>query len=175
MLIKLCYIFNASAQSKRYPQHPNGGISRRLQSSTIGRLPDYLDLWTRAALTSLLYNCSTWLIKENRINNCQDFLLQAAFRTGIGCATVALRSECGLVSPPLLVWEEKVKLVLHIRSLELGSLARRVYEEHKKKSLPGLDAKVTTIYESLVIEDTNNTEQDKRRNTMKLKEAWPNF
>ena len=150
-------------------------LAEDYRAQLVGGFLTILDLWTRAALPSLLYNCSTWLglTKEakNRLNNCQDFLLQAAFRTVPGCPTVALRSECGLVSPHLLVWEEKAKLILHIRSLEPDSLARRVYEEQKKNRWPGLAAEVTAICESLVIEDANETNEDKNKYTEKLKEA----
>ena len=44
----------------------------------------------------------------------------------------------GILDMGLRVWIEKAMLVLHVRKLEEGSLARRSYEEQVTKMWPGL-------------------------------------
>ena len=150
-------------------------LAEDYRAQLVGGFLTVLDLWTKAALPSLLYNCSTWMglskEGESKLNNCQDFMLRLAFRTGPGCPTIALRSECGLISPHLTVWEEKVKMIIHIRGLDASSLARRVYEVQKLNSWPGLAKEVSSICEALVIEDANNTKEDVKHYFKKLKEA----
>ena len=49
-------------------------------------------------------------------------------------------------------------LILHIRSLEEDTLARKIYMEQKKLNLPGLAKETTLICQSLNIEDCNSTQ-----------------
>ena len=62
----------------------------------------------------------------------------------------------------LLVWIEKVMLILHIRNLEDGAIAKRIYEEQKEKNWPGLVAETEQICKELKIESVNKTNQSKK-------------
>ena len=48
-------------------------------------------------------------------------------------------------------------LVLHIRSLTMDTLARRVYEEQKTNNWPGLAKETTVICSELGVEDCTST------------------
>ena len=52
---------------------------------------------------------------------------------------------------------EKVMLIIHFRSLEENTLARRIYEEQKQENWPGLAAETKIICQELQIEDCNIT------------------
>ena len=41
--------------------------------------------------------------------------------------------DSGVLDMSLRVWVEKIMLIIHIRSLDEGTLARRVYEEQKTR------------------------------------------
>ena len=117
-------------------------LAEDFRAQAAGGILTDLDLWTKAALPTLLYNSSTWLgltkEGENRLSACQDFMLRLSFKTGPGCPKIALRSECALLSPHLQVWPEKIKLLYHIRELEEGSLAYQVDEQQTSNDWPGL-------------------------------------
>jgi hypothetical protein len=51
---------------------------------------------------------------------------------GPGCPVASLCWETAMLSMELRVWVEKLMLVLHIRNLGEGTLARIVYEEQKR-------------------------------------------
>ena len=57
----------------------------------------------------------------------------------------------------LRVWVEKIMFIIHIRSMDEGSLARRVYEEQKNKNWPGLASENALFCQKLNIEDCNVT------------------
>ena len=150
-------------------------LAEDFRSQIVGGFLTVLDLWTKAALPTLLYNSSTWfgLTKEgeNRLNACQDFMLRLAFRTGPGCPKIALRSECGLLSPHLQVWAEKIKLLYHIRELEGGSLAGQVHEQQVYNDWPGLVKEVEQFCQVLCIESAVSTKQEKANYCKEVKEA----
>jgi hypothetical protein len=62
----------------------------------------------------------------------------------------------------LRVKVEKVKLVIHIRSLNGDTLARKVYEEQREKGWPGLALETKNICAELRIEDCNTTKLPKK-------------
>ena len=66
-------------------------LAEDYRAQLVGGFLAILDLWTSTALASLLYSCSIWLgltkEAENILDNCQNLLFWAAFRTGPGCAT----------------------------------------------------------------------------------------
>ena len=62
----------------------------------------------------------------------------------------------------LLVWIEKIMLILHIRNLEQSAISRKVYEEQKRENWPGLAKETQEICEELKIENVNITSQNKK-------------
>ena len=90
-----------------------------------------LDLWELAILPSLMYNACTWVgmgrEAEEQLENLQCMYIRLLMG-GLpqSCPKVALRSETGLLAMKLRVWKEKVMFVLHLRKLEVTSLAKQV-------------------------------------------------
>ena len=56
---------------------------------------------------------------------------------------------------------EKVMLILHFRSLDENTLARRIYEEQRQEKWPGLAVETELICQELQIEDCNITRLSK--------------
>ena len=102
----------------------------------VGGLGTALLLWESCALSSLLYNCSTWLgmgrKEEEALAECHFFFLRLALGTGPGAPKHALRVDLGVRSTLLRVWQQKIMLVHHIRSLEDESLTKMMYKEQVK-------------------------------------------
>ena len=61
----------------------------------------------------------------------------------------------------LRIWKEKLMLILHIRSLNDETLAKKIYEEQRKEGWPGLVKETKNICEALGIEDVNKTKMNK--------------
>ena len=61
----------------------------------------------------------------------------------------------------LRVCIEKIMLIIHIRSLDEGILARRVYEEQKTQKWPRLASETALFCQILCIEDCNVTTMSK--------------
>ena len=54
-------------------------------------------------------------------------------------------------------------MVIHLRSLDIITLARRIYEEQKKQNWPGLAKETKAICEKLKIEDCNITQLSREK------------
>ena len=61
----------------------------------------------------------------------------------------------------LRIWKEKLNLVLHIRSLNDETLAKKIYNEQRKQGWPGLAKETKNICEVLGVEDVNTTQMNK--------------
>ena len=57
----------------------------------------------------------------------------------------------------LRIWREKIKMILHLRTLGETSLASKVYREQVAKGWPGLAKEAKDICSQLGIEDCNTT------------------
>ena len=77
----------------------------------------------------------------------------------------------GVLDMGLRVYIEKCMLVLHVRKLEEGSLARRVYEEQVPKEWPGLAQEVHQICLELGVESAHTTKMSKKVYRSKLTSA----
>ena len=88
-----------------------------------------------------------------------------------GTPSAALTWETGLLEMGLRVKLEKLLLVLHIRTLDEESIARKVYEEQMLQSWPGLAAETAQICRDLDIEDVNSTNMSKKDFKMRAIEA----
>ena len=61
----------------------------------------------------------------------------------------------------LRIWKEKLMLILHIRSLNDETLAKKIYNEQRKQGWPGLAKETKNICEVLGVEDVNTTQMNK--------------
>ena len=70
-------------------------------------------------------------------------------QVGPGAPLTALTRETGLMDMGLRVDMEKLMFVMFIRSLDEDSLSRKMYEEQKEKSWPGLAKETKDMCERL--------------------------
>jgi hypothetical protein len=144
------------------------------RAKAVGGLDTALMLWESCCVPSLLHGAGTWVemkaATENRLNNLQRWFIRLVLQVGPGAPKAALGFESGLMDMGLRIKLEKVMLVFHLRSLEEGALARKVYEEQRERHWPGLAAETEKICTDLGIEDCNTTNLSKKeyRELMKL-------
>ena len=97
---------------------------------------------------------------EKKLNKIQNWFLRLVLQVGPGAPLASLLWDTGLLDMGLLVWREKLMLVLHLRSLDEDSLARRFYEEQKANNWPGLVKEAQEICQKLDIECVTATGLD---------------
>ena len=97
-----------------------------------------------------------------QLNNLQRWFIRLVLQVPQGTPTAALTWETGLMEMGLRVQIEKLLLVLHIRSLDEETLARKIYEEQKQQLWPGLATETKDICKDLDIEDVNETNLSKK-------------
>jgi hypothetical protein len=109
----------------------------------------------------MLHGAGTWVEispeTEKRLNALQNWFVRLMLRVGPGAPTASLCWDTGLLDMGLRVWREKLRMILSLRSLGEGTLARRIYEEQRARQWPGLAREATQICEELGIEDCNVT------------------
>ena len=83
----------------------------------------------------------------------------------------SLTWETGVMDMGLRVDFEKIKLVLHIKSLDESTLAKKMYNEQKENDWPGLAKETSKLCEKLNVEDVNKTIMDKKQYIETVKNA----
>ena len=135
-------------------------IVEEYQMQSLGGLAAAWELWERALLPSLLSGAGTWLgeCKEaiGLCDNLQNFYWRIILKVPESCPKVALRCETKMLGMKWRLWQEKIFLIMRIRSHEEDTLCRLIYEEGKKKGWPGLGKEVANICQELNIPDVNN-------------------
>ena len=140
-----------------------------------GGLDTALLLWERCVIPSLLYGAGTWVdvsattIKS--LNNLQRWFLRLVLQVPQGTPTASLTWETGTREMGLRIKMEKLLLLLHLRSLDEDSLARKMYEEQKLNEWPGLAKETKEICKYLNIEDVNTTKESKKEYRKKVNKA----
>jgi hypothetical protein len=136
-------------------------ITNDWRSETIGGFETAIILWEACIIPSLLHSCSTWMqiskTTENRLNNLQRWFLRLILQVPKSTPAASLTWETGFLDMRLRIWKEKIMLVMHIRSMEDNSLAKKVYDQQKEEGWPGLAKETRKICEELGIEDCNTT------------------
>ena len=99
---------------------------------------------------------------EKRLNKIQNYFVRLVLRLGPGSPLVAILWDSSLLDMKLRIWEQKVMMVFHIRSLDKDTLANTIYEEQKSNEWPGLYQETKQICEDLQIEDCNITRLSKQ-------------
>ena len=122
-------------------------------------------LWETCCVPSMMHGAGTWVemskSTEKRLNKLQCWFVRLILKIGQGSTVSGLLWDTALLDFGLRVWIEKVMLIIHIRSLDENALARRVYEEQKKNSWPGLASETSLLCQTLSIEDCNLTKLGK--------------
>ena len=149
------------------------------RAQTVGGMETALMLWEACCIPSMLHGAGTWVqistATENKLNALQVWFLRLALRLGQGSPVVSLLWDSSLLDMSLRVWREKTMMVLHLRSLDETTLARRVYEEQKKQNWPGLANETKTICQKLMIEDCNITQMSRAKYREYVTEACHNM
>ena len=119
------------------------------RSEAVGGFETGLFLWESCCLPSLLHNAGTWVEMSTdavkRLNSLQNWFVRLLLRQGPGSPTGSLLWETGLLSMDLLVWREKLSMILHIRGLDQDSLAKRIWAEQMAFNWPGLAKEAAKI------------------------------
>ena len=109
------------------------------RARAVGGMETALMLWQTCVIPSLLHGAGTWqeMSKQTvkQLNSIQNWFIRLMLQVGPGAPLPALLWETGLLDMELLVWIEKIMLILHIRNLETRAIARKIYEEQKEKKL----------------------------------------
>ena len=113
----------------------------------IGGLMAARELWERALIPSLLSGAGTW------IGDCKEAV--TIYKTD-SCPKVALKCETKMLGMKWRVWQEKILLLMQIRSHDTDTLCRLIYEEGKSRGWPRLGQEVTDICQNLNIPDVNH-------------------
>ena len=77
------------------------------------------------------------------------------------CPKIALQSETRMVGMKWRIWQEKILLLMRIKSHGLDTLCRQVYEEGKRQQWPGLGQEVAEICDHIGIPDVNSVTVNK--------------
>jgi hypothetical protein len=121
-----------------------------------------LMLWEACCIPSMLHGAGTWVdinkTTEKKLNALQNWFVRLTLRIGQRSPLDSLLWDFSLLDMSLRIWREKVMMILHIRSLDETSLARRIYEQQKENNWPGLARETKDICTSLNIEDCNITQ-----------------
>ena len=136
------------------------------QMQALGGLAAAWDLWERALIPSLLCGAGTWLgdITEavKLCDKIQDFYWKIILKVPDSCPKLAIRCEANMRSSKWRIWEEKCLLLLRIKSLGEGSLAKQIYQEAEEKGWRGLGKEVRDICQELKIPDFNQYRMAKK-------------
>ena len=126
-----------------------------------GGLDTAIMLWEQCYVPALLHGAGSWVEMAakttKRMNNLQRWFLRLVLQVGPGAPLASLTWETGVMDMGLRVALEKIKLVLHIRSLSENTLAKKVYTEQRKNGWPGLAKESKSICEDLNIGDVSTT------------------
>ena len=129
------------------------------RAKAVGGILGAFVLWEACCIPTLLSGAGNWLNitrgAEQRLEALQNWFVRLVLRVGQGCPGPSLRWESGLLSMRMRIWVEKVMLVRHVRSLDINTIARRVFEEQKHQKWPGLVRESAAICELLGVEDCN--------------------
>ena len=135
-------------------------IIEEFQMQVIGGMMAAWELWEKALIPSLLSGAGTWFGKcEKAIDLCDDlqnFFWRVMLTVPESCPKVALKCETRMLGMKWRVWQDKIFLLMRIRSHGDGSLCKEVYKEGRERGWPGLGKEVSEICEEIGIPDAND-------------------
>ena len=142
-------------------------IIEEFQMQVMGGMMSAWELWEKALVPSLLSGAGTWFGPggcKTAIELCdklQNFFWRVMLTVPESCPKLALRCETAMIGMKWRIWQEKLLLLLRIKSQNMNSLCRQVYEEGKVNGWPGLGEEVTEICKEIGIPDLNEVNVSK--------------
>ena len=106
-------------------------IVEDFQMQALGGLAAAWDLWEQALILSLLAGAGTWLGDasiHHLCNKTQDFYWTTLLKVPDSCPKSAIICKTFMKSMKWRIWEQKCFLVLRVKNLEEGSLAKNTKE-----------------------------------------------
>ena len=80
-----------------------------------------------------LARCDINANTEKQLNSLQNLFVHLLPQVGRGSPVAALLWDTALLDTRLIIWREKLMMIVHIRSLGEETLARQIYKEQKSK------------------------------------------
>ena len=134
------------------------------RARVVGGLENALFLWESVCVPSLFHGAGMWTEisteTENRLNQIQLWYLHLVLQIGPGSPKVSLWWDFKMLDCKYRVWEEKLRLILFIRSQGKDTLSRKMYEQQKLNKWPGLADETAKICQVLGIENVNYTDHN---------------
>ena len=145
----------------RAASHEIAIIVNDWRSQVVGGMETALQLWESCCISSLLHGAGTWVeVSEQTIktlNSLQQWFVRLILQVGPGTPLASLQWDFALLDMKIRIWIEKLMLIMYIRNLEEGSLAKIIYKEQKSKNWPGLVEETQDICKKLNIESVHET------------------
>ena len=136
------------------------------RSQAVGGMESALLLWEACCLPSLLNGAGTWVEispkTEEKLNALQRWFVRLIYQVGPGAPLSSLLWDTALLDVGLLIWREKLMMVIHIRCLAEGSLAHWLNKEQVCNIWPGLASEMEEICTKLQIENCKSTKLNKK-------------
>ena len=113
------------------------------------------ELWEKALIPSLLNGSGTWFgnctMTVDLCDSLQNFFWRVMLCVPESCPKIALRCETKMMGMKWRIWQEKILLLMRIKSQGMDTLCRQVYEEGVKNDWPGLAKEVSEICKEIGI------------------------
>ena len=127
-------------------------------------------IWNMAVVPYLLNNSEVWvdLDKEcmEELDKLQTLFLSVLMAVPVSCPRPALSWDTGPLSMKNRIIQRKLNLVVHLRNLSDGSLAKQVFLEQRKNGWPGLVSEAQDLCKQINLPDVT---MDREKET---KQAW---
>ena len=140
-------------------------IIEEFQMQTLGGKMATWEPREKALTPSLLSGSGTWIgdcsLAVDLCNDLQNFFWRIMLGVPESCPKIALQSETRMVGMKWRIWQEKILLLIRIKSHGLDTLCRQVYEEGKSQQWPGLGQEVAEICAHIGIPDVNSVTVNK--------------
>ena len=134
------------------------------RSRVVGGMESAILLWESCCVPSLLHGSGTWVEiapqTEKTLNSIQLKFVRLILQVGPGAPLASLLWDFGLLDMGLRIWREKLMMIMHLRSLDVGTLARQTYQTQLDYKWPGLAEEASIICRELEIESCHSSGLD---------------
>ena len=129
------------------------------RSQVLGGLATGINIWERAVIPMLLYNCETWQEMSRKsvddLEKLQLTFLRCILAVGSGCPTPLLYSETGFLLMEFRILERKLMFLHHLNQLLETGLAKEIIKVQTELGLPGIAQECHSFLVRFGIRDIN--------------------